>query len=141
MVANRFVAPWRFRSAGALLGVALTVASLSACAAADRVSAARFCEEIQLATGPEGAENLMEPRNPERLETTIDELKSLAETAPSEIDATTQRMVEIFEDIQRTPRSEVTDVLAAHQTEMQRLSEEFNAFSAKTCQVDLRRGE
>lgn len=100
---------------------------------------AAFCNYIRAATGPLGAETTLAAGDPKRLEETINDLRELAEVAPDEVDATTQRMVEIFETIRQTPRDDVRGVLADSEGEIGQLSTKLTQFTLDNCGVILQR--
>lgn len=118
---------------------AVIILAVSCSSSTDPDETAAFCNRIRAATGPLGAETTFGAGDPQRLDETIADLTELAALAPDEVDATTQRMVEIFEVVRATPRDEVRDVLADNEGEVAQLSAKLTQFTLDNCGVILQR--
>ena len=83
----------RTRGAGLLLAATLAV---TGCTSTDRTAEA-FCEQLQTATGPDGAEVTFLPGDAGRVDAIVDELQLLLERAPDDIATTVASLIEFFE--------------------------------------------
>jgi len=100
---------------------------------------AEFCDRLEIATGPEGAEALYDPLDPERVTAILAELRGLDEVAPLDISATTSASVELFEQVQRTPRDEIASLLVENELAIADLSAGLTRYATDECGLFLQR--
>jgi len=100
---------------------------------------AEFCDRLEIATGPEGAEAQYDPLDPERVTAILAELRELDELAPLDISGTTRASVELFEQVQRTPRDEIASLLVENELAIADLSAVLTRYATDECGLFLQR--
>lgn len=100
-----------------------------------------FCEQLQLATGPDSAELTFDPLDPDRLESTVGDLEKLRELAPAEIAPTLDVILDVFETARTTPRDDVAAALAEREDEIATAAQEFAEYGLLECGAILVRAE
>lgn len=100
---------------------------------------AEFCSRLEIATGPDGAEARYDPLDPERVTGILAELRGLDEVAPLDISGTTSAAVELFEQVQRTPRDEIAALLVENELAIADLSAELTRHATDECGLFLQR--
>lgn len=98
-----------------------------------------FCNLLQTATGPEGAEAQFDPLDPGRLDATVEELRELDANAPRDIKSTTAAAVELFETVQRTPSNEMAQVLVENELAIADMSLSLTEYAVDECGLFLQR--
>jgi len=100
---------------------------------------AEFCDRLEIATGPDGAEAQFGPLDPDRVTGIVTELRGLNEVAPLDISRTTGAAVELFERVQRTPRDEIAALLVENELAIADLSAELTRYATDECGLFLQR--
>lgn len=100
---------------------------------------AEFCDRLEIATGPDGAEAQYGPLDPDRVRGIVTELRGLNEVAPLDISNTTEAAVQLFERVQRTPRDEIASLLVENELAIADLSAELSRYATDECGLFLQR--
>ena len=127
----------RVRHLGAT-AAAIVIFAAGSCTGASR-SAEAYCERLELATGPQGAEVAFDPGDPARLDGLVNELRGLLDRAPDEISTATATLLDFFESYQRAPRDERSELLSEREAAFTAASRELDAYAVSECGLFLQR--
>jgi hypothetical protein len=116
----------------------ISLLGLTACSSADR-SPQAFCEQLQLVTGPEGAEVALLPGDAGRVDAIVDELQRLLERSPDDISTTVSSLIDFFEAYQLEPRESRRDLLVERQEQLAAASQRLDAYALENCGLFLQR--
>ncbi len=116
----------------------ISLLGLTACSSADR-SPQAFCEQLQLVTGPEGAEVALLPGDAGRVDAIVDELQLLLERSPDDISTTVSALIDFFEAYQLEPRESRRDLLVERQEQLGAASQRLDAYALENCGLFLQR--
>ena len=124
----------RRRCAAALIALL----GLTSCSSADR-SPQAFCEQLQVVTGPEGAEVAFLPGDSGRVDAIVDELRLLLDRAPDDISTTVSTLIDFFETYQLESRESRRDLLVERQEELAVASKRLDDYALEQCGLLLQR--
>jgi len=116
----------------------ISLLGLTACSSADR-SPQAFCEQLQLVTGPDGAEVALLPGDAGRVDAIVDELQLLLERSPDDISTTVSSLIDFFEAYQLEPRESRRDLLVERQEQLAASSQRLDAYALENCGLFLQR--
>ncbi len=116
----------------------MAMLGLAACSSTDR-SPQAFCEQLQVVTGPSGAEVALVPGDAGRVDAIVDELRLLLERAPDDISTTVSSLIDFFEAYQLEPRESRRDLLVERQDELARTSKRLDEYALAECGLFLQR--
>lgn len=116
----------------------LALTGFTACTSTDR-SPQAFCDQLQLVTGPEGAEVALLPGDAGRVDAIVVELQLLLERAPDDISTTISSLIDFFETYQLESRESRRDLLVERQEELATASQRLDAYALEECGLFLQR--
>ena len=126
------------RLVAAALSLVVALVAVTACTSTDRTPEA-FCEQLQLVTGPNGAEVALLPGDAGRVDAIVDELQLLLERAPDDISTTVSSLIDFFEAYQLEPRESRRDLLIERQEELAAASKRLDDYALEQCGLFLQR--
>ena len=122
-----------------LLAAALLVmVGMTSCTSTDR-SPQAFCAQLQVVTGPEGAEVALLPGDAGRVDAIVDELQLLLERAPDDISTTVSSLIDFFEMYQLEPRESRRTLVLERQAELAVASNRLDDYALEECGLFLQR--
>lgn len=135
----RSPAPARVRSALRVLAVVVALATAAAACSDSTATTERFCEQLGIVTGPDGAELALVPGDPERLAGVVAELDELLDRAPDEIATATSTLADFFTSYQRASRTDRPGLLVDNEQRLAAASAELDAYALESCGLFLQR--
>ena len=121
-----------------LAAALLTLLGVTACTSTDR-SPQAFCDQLQVVTGPEGAEVALLPGDAGRVDAIVDELQLLLERSPDDISTTVSSLIDFFEAYQLEPRESRRDLLVERQEQLAVASQRLDDYALEECGLFLQR--
>lgn len=121
-----------------LAAALLTLLGVTACTSTDR-SPQAFCDQLQIVTGPEGAEVALLPGEAGRVDAIVDELQLLLERSPDDISTTVSSLIDFFEAYQLEPRESRRDLLVERQEQLAVASQRLDDYALEECGLFLQR--
>lgn len=116
----------------------MSLLGLAACTSTDR-SPQAFCEQLQVVTGPDGAEVALLPGDAGRVDAIVDELQLLLERSPDDISTTVSTLIDFFEAYRLEPRESRRDLLVERQEELGAASQRLDDYALQECGLFLQR--